>query len=151
MSSSDYSIKSRRCSICGINFPPYVAVCRVKKCGETTWANSKHGPDDDWSELVAMHDKRNADDEAPSVYPHHHDNSAKVYRDSGDRLWVTHEALLGNGYRAITEDTIVYLNEKFYELQVFAQKAGAWLLEEIVVDGAADSLEPSMFSGPAET
>jgi hypothetical protein len=94
-----------------------------------------------------MHQKRIAENGPVSPYPHRADNEAAIYRDSGDRLWVTHADLLSNGYRAVTEDTILYINSKFYEAQGFSDSGGAWLIEEVIVDGAADSLEPSMFGG----
>ncbi len=110
---------------------------------------NNNGPDDDWQDLVNMHKKRIAEDAPESIYPHRHDNEAPVYRDSGGRLWVTHADLLANGYRAVTEDTILYINHTFYEAQGFAEPAGAWLIEEVTMEGAADSLEPHMFSGKA--
>lgn len=92
-----------------------------------------------------MHKKRLDDDAPASVYPHRHDNEAPIYRDSGERLWVTHADLLANGYRSVTEDTVLYINGRFFEAQGYADAAGAWLIEEVKVDGAANSLEPSMF------
>lgn len=141
---SDYTVKSRRCSICGINYPPYVAVCRA--CGDDTWANSRATPDEDWTQLVEMHKKRIEDDAPPPLYPHRYDNQARIYRDSEGRLWVTHAELLENGYRFIDDTTILYLNEEFYETLAFIEKAGAWYIRHIQVDGAADNLEPAMFA-----
>ena len=131
--------------MCGINYPPFIAVCRA--CGDNTWALSKHSPDENWQELAQMHKQRIEDDAPPPLYPHRHDNEAPVYKDSGGRLWVTHADLLENGYRSVTEDTILYLNGKFFEAQGYSDNGGAWLIEEVVVDGAADSLDPSMFGG----
>ena len=142
---SEYTIKSRRCSTCGINYPPFVSVCRV--CEEETWANSRATPDEDWTQLVEMHKKHRDDGVPPSIIPHRHDNQARIYKDSEGRLWVTHAELLDNGYRFIDDSTIVFLNGKFYECVVYVDKAGSWWIKEIVVDGAADHLEPAMFAG----
>lgn len=141
--SSEHRVKARRCSMCGINYPPFVAVCRA--CGEDTWAINRGEPDANWQELVSMHEQRIAADAPASPYPHRHDNEAPIYRDARGLLWVTHTDLLGNGYRSVTEDMILYINGKFFEAQGFSEGAGAWLIEEVQVDGAADSLEPSMF------
>lgn len=142
--SDDYStIKSRRCSMCGINFPPFVAVCRA--CGDNTWPIQKIDPDENWQELVAMHQRNIEDNEPESIFPHRADNAANVYRDRGNRLWITHADLLANGYQSVTEDTILYINGKFYEAQGYAETPASWLIEEVIVDGAADSLEPSQF------
>lgn len=97
-----------------------------------------------------MHRLRIEADEPVSVYPHRADNEATIYRDSGDRLWVTHADLLKNGYRAVTEDSILYLNEKFYECQTYSNRAGSWLIEEVLVDDAAESLEPHHFNASSE-
>lgn len=140
----DYTVKSRRCSICGINYPPFVAVCRA--CGDDTWANSRATPDEDWAQLAEMHKKRHEANDPPPLYPHRHDNQARIYRDSEGRLWVTHAELLENGYRFIDDDTVLYLNEEFYECIAFVEKAAAWLIKHIQVDGAAEHLEPAMFA-----
>jgi hypothetical protein len=68
-----------------------------------------------------------------SVYPHRHDNAARIYRDKDGRLWVTHTELLQNGYRNLEDFDIVYLNDKFYELSGYAPKANSWWLEEVEV------------------
>lgn len=94
-----------------------------------------------------MHQKIIAESGPASPFPHQHDNEAPIYRDSGDRLWVTHTDLLANGYRSVTEDSIFWLNGRFYEAQGYSDGGGAWLVEEVVVEGAAESLEPQMFGG----
>ena len=134
--------KSKRCTICGINYPVFVAQCRVAECQETTWPLLNDDPDEDWQEQVA---RRNSNEELVSPYPHPPDARARIYRDENERLWVTHAELLHVGYRNLTDDSIIFVNGSFYELQGYAGAAGAWWLEEVVVDGAADSLEPGMF------
>jgi hypothetical protein len=136
--------------MCGINYPPFVAVCRVADCEEDTWANNKVAPDEDWTQLVAMHDKMNEAGGPPSPYPHRADSQAKIYRDVNDRLWVTHAELLENGYKFVDDETVVFLNEKFYECMAFVEVSGGWWIREIVIDGAAESLEPSMFDSAPE-
>lgn len=66
-----------------------------------------------------------------SNYPHQFDNSARLYRDEQDRLWVTHTELLENGYQYIEDFDIVYLNGTFYELQAYMEKPDAWWIEAI--------------------
>lgn len=66
-----------------------------------------------------------------STYPHQYDNAARIYRDLQDRLWVTHTDLLENGYQAIEDFDIVYLNGNFYELQAYMEKPDAWWIEEV--------------------
>src|SRR5690349_7677635 len=46
----DGEVKARRCSICSIQYPPYVEVCRV--CDGETFALFKSGPDADWEDQV---------------------------------------------------------------------------------------------------
>lgn len=46
------SIKSRRCSTCGINFPPAFGKCQV--CGGTTDALFNAPQDTDWQEKVKL-------------------------------------------------------------------------------------------------
>ena len=73
-----------------------------------------------------------------SIYPHKHDNAARIYRGK-DRLWVAHIELLQNGYRNLEDFDIVYLNGKFYELQGYAEKPDAWWLEEVDVNGLPET------------
>jgi hypothetical protein len=139
-------VKSRRCSLCAINYPTYVRQCKVKDCGEPTWPVTKSMADDDWQDRVKMLDAQNESSEPTeaSPYPHPPDARARIYK-AKDKLWVTHAELLHAGYRNLTEDSIVFLNENFYELQGYAEGAGAWWIAEVVTEGAAESLEPWMF------
>lgn len=71
-----------------------------------------------------------------SIYPHKHDNAARIYRDKDGRLWVTHTELLQNGYRNLEDFDIIYLNGRFYELQSHVKKPDAWWIEEVEVGDA---------------
>ena len=82
-----------------------------------------------------------------SIYPHRHDNSARIYRKDG-QLWVTHTELLQSGYRNIEDFDIVYLNDKFYELQGFVEKPDAWWIEEVDI-GALPETPPVQASDSA--
>lgn len=74
-----------------------------------------------------------------SIYPHRHDNKARVYTDARGRKWVTHTELLDQGYENLEDFSIVYLNKKFYELQGYAEKPDAWWLEEVEEDGLPET------------
>lgn len=71
-----------------------------------------------------------------SIYPHRHDAKARVYTDSNGLTWVSHAELLANEYESLEDFMIVYLNEKFYELQGYAEEPGAWWIEEVSTEEA---------------
>lgn len=79
--------------------------------------------------------------EESGLYPHKHDNVARVYEDDKGMLWVTHNELLECGYRGISDFDIVWINETFYELQGYNPGADAWWVEE-VVNGEAPETPP---------
>lgn len=76
-----------------------------------------------------------------NLYPHNVENTARIYEDDKGLLWVTHRELLDCGYVGISDFDIVWLNEKFYELQGHNATADAWWIEE-VVDGEAPETPP---------
>lgn len=70
-----------------------------------------------------------------SVYPHRHDSKAQIYT-KGDNLFVSHAELLENGYEALEDFDIVYLNGTFYELQGYVEKPDAWWIEAVDIPEA---------------
>jgi hypothetical protein len=73
-------------------------------------------------------------------YPHDADNEARIYEKDG-QLWVTHEELLKCGYINLADFDVVFLNEKFYELQAHIRRPNAWWIEEIDAEKEAAAAE----------
>jgi PAS domain-containing protein len=71
---------------------------------------------------------------------HNVDNYVRLYLDSNGLIWVTHEELLNCGYRNIEDFDIVYLNERFYELQGYMRAVRSWWIE--VVDTGEETETP---------
>jgi len=70
--------------------------------------------------------------------PHEVDNTATIYEDKRDLLWVTHQELLNCGYINLEDFNVVYLNGKFYELQGYSHTANSWWISEVSLDENED-------------
>lgn len=64
-------------------------------------------------------------------YPHRYNAVARIYEAADGRLWVTHEELLEAGYQSIEADTVLWLNNTFYEVQGYSSTGGSWWIEAI--------------------
>lgn len=138
---------AKRCSICGINYPDDLADPKCKVCDESLAYIHDETPDEDWvskiHELLSPSPETTPleaieiifiaampSDEEDSIYPHKADNRAHVSEHNG-QLFVTHQALLSAGYEGIEAGTIVYLNDKFYEVEGYAHGRQVWWVTEI--------------------
>ena len=137
----------KRCTVHGINFPPQNIACKVVGCEEELWPLYSDQPDEDWAEVTNAinRDAKLEDDEIIHTMPHRYDAKARIYTGENGMLWVAHAELLYNGYRGVTDGTIVFLNNTFYEVQGFVEKAGAWWVEKVEVVNAAENLTPEQF------
>lgn len=129
-----------RCTTCGISYPPTMTRCLVPDCQEALWAQYNDPPDEDWHEKVAEKGG------IPAVYSAVHPADAWVNVVMlKDHLFCKHEHLLKVGYTTLEAGSIVYINDAFYELEGYSPSTGYWLITEIVPEGMADDLHPSMF------
>jgi hypothetical protein len=139
-------IQSQRCTYCSIQYPPQANKCGI--CGnEKLWAIYKSGPDKDWKERVAASLGEATPPEAvPDIaytLPHKADVSIPLHVHSG-LMWLPHEALTNEGgYINLEPGSVVFVNNRFYELQARSKRQGdMWWVEEIVTDGAFDDVTP---------
>jgi PAS domain-containing protein len=140
------TVRARRCTLCSIQYPAFIQVCRV--CGTETWAIMKSGPDTDWEEKVRRSLGEEAEppaDDVPSiayVMPHRADVSIPLHVSEG-HMWLPHEELIvEGGYGNLESGSVVFVNNRFYELFGYSESRGMWLVEEIVTDGAFDHITP---------
>lgn len=141
-----------RCGTCDLNYPAELDSKACGVCGEQLVLSDELEPSPDWwpravlgiapavelDVLAAFLDQLEEDEE--SIYPHRYDAHAPIYRDSGGRLWVTHQDLIYNGYPRPDDFMVVWLNNAFFELQGFLKSAQAWWIEKIDVERAFDDL-----------
>lgn len=139
----DDVVKSRRCSICSIQYPPFVEVCRI--CGEETWPMFKTGPDEDWEERLAREIGEGVfvDPPRPIAYAVQHPPDVQLPLHIRDgRLWISHAGLIDAGYRYLEDGSIVFVGGRFYELAGYWEAQGLWWVEEIVTDGCFGEVTP---------
>ena len=141
-------VRSRRCTLCSIQYPRFIVVCRV--CGGETWAIYKSGPDPDWQQKVARSlgeglRPEDTEDGVPQIaytLPHRADVTIPLHV-SDARLWFPHAALIEEGgYGNLEAGSIVFVNNRFYELVGHSDSKGMWWVEEIVTDGIFDDVTP---------
>jgi hypothetical protein len=114
--------------------------CLVPDCQEQLWPQYVDPPDADWHEKVAEKGG------IPAIYSAVHPADAWVnIMELKDHLFVKHQHLLNVGYTSLQADSIVYLNDTFYELEGYSQTTGYWLISKVEIEGAADELHPAMF------
>jgi PAS domain-containing protein len=63
-----------------------------------------------------------------------------------DHIWIGHDDMIGVGYQFLEPGSIVFVNERFFELLGYRKATGLWWVQEIVTEGAADDLHPAMFT-----
>lgn len=131
---------AKRCSICGISYPPEYEWCLVPYCQDALWTQFVNPPDEDWQEKVAELAG------IPPVYSAAHPpNAGCEIREFRGHLFARHDDLISCGYQALEAGRIVYLHERFFELVGYSESTGYWWIVEIVTEGAGDELHPSMF------
>lgn len=140
----DGTIRARRCTLCSKSYPPHIERCPIH--GTDTWAMYKSGPDDDWEQHVAQSLGEGVYlDPKPAGYgfahPRPHLEVPVTFEN--DRLWIKHSDLIEGGYTNLEAGTIVWVNDRFFELQ--GPRGPLWWVDEIVTEGAADDLTPAMF------
>lgn len=111
----------------------------------------KTGPDPDWQERVASQIGEGVYLEPKLAYGYAHPraNLSLAVSFHDDRLWIRHSDLVEGGYENLESGSIVWVNDRFYELQGRSHKTRHadywWWVEEVVTEGAADDLTPDMF------
>lgn len=144
--------QSRRCSQCSIQYPPEITKCLV--CEGPATPMYKSGPDEDWKEKVesalGVESLETGGSKIAYTQAHpRHDIQLPVAFEN-DRLWISHNDLTEAGYLNLEAGSVVWVNDKFYELQGRSSRtrmrAFYWWVEEIVTEGAADDLTPEMFT-----
>lgn len=124
---------SQRCPQCAINYPANFLTCLVKDC-RTALLTSPHGvADPGWQEKVS---KRNAQ------------GGVDIHTDRRGQTWISKSDAERLAY-IVEIGTILEVGDTFFEVSGWSPTKEAYWLEEVIVDGAADSLEPAMFLGPA--
>lgn len=137
-------VKSQRCTDCGIQYPPEAKVCPI--CGNPRlWAIYKTGPDPDWEDRVRASLGEGSYASPPEIAyttPHKADVSIPLHVFDA-RLWLPHVALIEAGYINLEAGSVVFVNNRFYELWGRSKRQGdMWWVEEIVIDGAFDNVTP---------
>lgn len=131
---------AKRCSTCGISYPPQYERCLVPDCQTPLWAQFVDPPDDDWQDKVA--EKAGI---SPVYSAAHPPNAGCEIREFRGHLFARHDDLITCGYQALEAGRIVFLHDRFFELAGYSESTGYWWLDEIVTEGAADELHPAMF------
>lgn len=145
MSYREGEVRAQRCTFCSIQYPPLANRCAI--CGnEKLWAIYKSGPDPDWEERVRSSlGEQTPPEAAPKIAyttPHKADVSIPLHLYEG-LMWLPHVALIEAGYINLEVGSIVFVNNRFYELQARSKRRGdMWWVEEIVTDGAFDDVTP---------
>ena len=112
----------------------------------------KNGPDEDWEQRVAVHIGEGVYLEPKTAFGYAHPRPHLTVAVSfhNDRLWIKHSDLTEGGYDNLEAGSIVWVNDRFYELQsrshVSRRPDYEWWVEEIVTEGAADDITPQMFT-----
>jgi hypothetical protein len=112
----------------------------------------KTGPDDDWRDRVRRElgfDPATETEEQEGgafALPHPPDLSISLHIAEG-RMWVPHDVLIDAGYRFLEDGSIVFINNRFYELIGHSQTRKMWWIEEFLVDGVFDDITPEDIIG----
>lgn len=139
-------VRAQRCTYCSIQYPPLANKCAI--CGnEKLWAIYKSGPDPDWEERVRQSLGEATPPEAvPEIaYTMMHKPDVTVALHISDGLmWLPHKILIEEGgYINLEVGSIVFVNDRFYELQARSKRKGdMWWVEELVIDGCFDDVTP---------
>lgn len=146
MSYREGEVRAQRCTYCSIQYPPDAKKCPI--CGnEGLWAIYKSDPDPDWMERVSSSLGEATPPEAvPKIAyttPHKADVSIPLHLFE-NLMWLPHKELVEEGgYINLEVGSIVFVNNRFYELQARSKRAGdMWWVEEVVVDGVFDDVTP---------
>ena len=118
------------CQRCGITFPDHHKTCLVTECRSPLLFSPVGKADLDWSEQVM---KRNMQGGAAIITDHH------------GQTWLSDEDANLLGY-TMALGAILELAGDFYEVNGRHRDNG-WWVGKIVIEGAAESLEPRMFRG----
>jgi hypothetical protein len=123
---------AKRCSSCSINFP--TTTDRCPKCGGSIWWNSEANPDADWQEHAqAGPESASSIERLAQLYTHPADARVPVHVRNG-RAFLTHDHLIGVGYLNLEPGSIVFVNDRFFELNGHNKKTREWWVEEIIPD-----------------
>lgn len=138
-------VKSQRCTDCGIQYPPEAKVCPI--CGNPRlWAIYKTGPDPDWEDRVRASLGEGSYASPPEIaYTAQHKPDVTIALHISDGLmWIPHKILIEEGgYINLEPGSIVFVNQRFYELQARSKRKGdMWWVEELVIDGCFDNVTP---------
>jgi len=112
----------------------------------------KTGPDEDWREKVRKSlgfDPPEEEQKVAFALPHPPDLSIALHIADG-RMWVPHDVLIDAGYSYLEDGSIVFVNNRFYELIGYSQSRKMWWVEELVVDGAFDDITPEDIIGSGD-
>lgn len=143
-------VRAMRCTFCSIQYPPAVTRCPICE-NKYLWAIYKSGPDPDWRERVR--DSLGLDPQVPTIAytsPHQADLEIPLHVWDG-RMWLSHDELTKAGYVNLSEDSIVFVGNRFYELQGRRKRGGdMWWVEEVVVDGCFDDVTPEQIINGGE-
>jgi hypothetical protein len=128
-------VASARCPRCAIDYPTTFRTCLVKEC-RATLHHSPYGTSDaNWEARVKV---RNGN------------GGIEIRVDRNGQCWVSGSDVELLEY-AVTVGDILDLGGTFYEVNGYSRPRDAYWLEEVIVEGAAESLEPHMFLGTTET
>jgi hypothetical protein len=131
-------VASKRCSLCGIGYPPD---WKFNKCPihETeTWLDNKSDPDPDWAaraERLVRQMERDAAIAAliPTI-------EAKVVHADG-QLWVSSHDVIRAGIRhRLPADAIIRIGQQHFEIQGYSDSRRAYLVEVFSMELSAEDL-----------
>lgn len=138
---TDGAFLSRRCTMCSVQYPPNMEKCPI--CGQITWGMRKSGPDTDWRDKVsrALGDAEEEQQKIAYAPQHPSDLEIAFHIDAG-KMWVPHAVLIDSGYSLLEDGSVVFINNRFYELQGYSYSRKMWWVEEFEVDGIFDDITP---------
>lgn len=150
MSYREGEIRAQRCTYCSIQYPPAARKCPI--CGnDNLWAIYKSGPDEDWEERVRQslgeatpHNLGVSEDGEIAYTMMHKPDVTVALHISDGMMWIPHKILIEEGgYINLEVGSIVFVNNRFYELQARSKRKGdMWWVEELVIDGCFDDVTP---------